>query len=70
VIGSSSNGNGEGNENSKKEIGFFGKTTTLHVHHALLYLSLPYLHDYDLKVLNFALRGGREQTTATFFFIS
>ena len=25
----------------------------LHVHHAFLYISLPSLHDYDMKVLNF-----------------
>ena len=70
LIGSSSNGNGDSNENGKKEIGFFSKRAPLHVHHACLYLSLPYLHDYDVKVLNFTFCGGREQTTATFFFIS
>ena len=25
------------------------KTTTLHVHHAFLYISLPSLHNYDVK---------------------
>ena len=30
-----------------------GKTTTLHVHHAFLCISLPSLHDYDLKLPNF-----------------
>ena len=29
------------------------KTTTLHVHHAFLYISLPSLHDYDVKWPNF-----------------
>ena len=29
------------------------KTTTLHVHHAFLFISLPSQHDYDLKWLNF-----------------
>ena len=26
------------------------KTTTLHVHHAFLYISLPSLHNYDVKL--------------------
>ena len=30
-----------------------GKTTTLHVHHGFLYISLPSLHDYDVKMHNF-----------------
>ena len=31
----------DGIENVKKTIGFIRKTTTLHVHHAFLYISLP-----------------------------
>ena len=31
----------DGKENVKKTIGFIGKTTTLHVHHTFLYISLP-----------------------------
>ena len=31
----------DGDENVKKTIGFIGKTTTLHVRHAFLYISLP-----------------------------
>ena len=31
----------DGNENVKKTIGFISKTTTLHMHHAFLYTSLP-----------------------------
>ena len=30
------------NGNVKKAIGFIGKTTTLQVHHACLYISLPF----------------------------
>ena len=30
-----------GNENVKKTIGLISKTTTLHVHHGFLYISLP-----------------------------
>ena len=33
--------NEDGNENVKKAIGFISKLTTLQVHHACLYISLP-----------------------------
>ena len=39
-----------------KAIGFI--TTSLHEHHAFLYISLPLLHGYDVKVPNFTIRGG------------
>ena len=37
------------------------QTTTLHVHRAFLYISSPSLHDYDVKIPNFAfkLEAGR-----------
>ena len=40
---------GDGNENVKKQLVKINKTTTLHVHHAFLYISLPSLHDYDVN---------------------
>ena len=40
-----------------------GKTTTLHVHLTFLYISLPFLHDYDVKLPNFTFSGGRKQAT-------
>ena len=48
TIGSFSNEDGDGNQDVKKAIGLLRKTTTLHVHHAFLYISLPSLHDYDV----------------------
>ena len=39
------NGNGNGNENVRTAIGLLSKTTSLHVHHAFLDISLPLLHD-------------------------
>ena len=42
---------GDGNENVEKAIGLLSKTTSLHVHHAFLYISLPLLYDYDVKCL-------------------
>ena len=70
TIGSLSNDDSDGNEDVRKAIGLISKTTTLHVHHALLYISLPSLHDYNVKVLNFTICQGREHKTTTFFFSS
>ena len=52
-LGSLSNDEGDGNEDVKKAIGLLRKTTTLHVHHAFLYISSPSLHDYDVKIESF-----------------
>ena len=41
-----SNDNSDGTKNIKEAIGLFSKTTTLHVHHAFLCMSLPLLHGY------------------------
>ena len=60
--GSFSNDDGDGNQDVKKAIGLLRKTTTLHVHHAVLYISLPSLHDYDVKFY-----GGRKQATTNLF---
>ena len=49
-VGSFSNDGGGGNENVKKAIGLLSKTTSLHVHDAFLYISLPLLYDYDVKL--------------------
>ena len=45
-----------------------GKTTTLQEHHAFLHISLPSLHDYNVKLPNFTFCRGREKKTTTFFF--
>ena len=39
-----------------------GKTTTLNVHHAFLYISLPSVHDYNLKMPNFTFFLWRTRT--------
>ena len=67
-VGSFSNDDGDGNENVKKAIGLLSKKTSLHVHHAFLYISLPLLHDYDVKMLSFTFYGGRKQATTNFSF--
>ena len=66
--GSFSNDDVDGNENVKTAIGLLSKTTSLHVHHAFLYISLPLLHDYDVKMPNFTFYGGRKQATTKFSF--
>ena len=42
------------------------KTTILHVHHVFLYISLPSLHDYDVKMPSFTLYKGSKQVTTKF----
>ena len=37
------------------------KTTTLHVHHAFLYISLQSLHNYDVKWPDFKFTRERER---------
>ena len=46
------------------------KTTTLPGHHAFLYISLPSLHDCDVKISNFTFFGEHEHKRTTFFFCS
>ena len=47
------NYDGDGKENVKKATGLMSKTTTLHVHHAFLFISLLSLHNYYVKWPNF-----------------
>ena len=68
TLGSFSNDDGDGKEDVKKAIGLLRKTTTLHVHHAFLYISLPSLHDYDVKMPNCKFYGGRKQATTNLLF--
>ena len=68
MLGSFSNDDGDGKEDVKKAIGLLRKTTTLHVHHAFLYIFLPSLHDYDEKMPNCKFCGGRKQARTNLFF--
>ena len=72
ITGRFSNNDGDGNESVKKVIVLLRKTTTLHVYHAFLYISLPSLqhclHHYDVKMPNFTFYGGRKQATTIFSF--
>ena len=55
------NYNGDGKENVKKAVGLMSKTTTLHVHHAFLYISLLSLHNHDVKWPNFRFTWEQER---------
>ena len=68
LLGTLTSNQADGNENVKKAIGLISKTTTSHVHHTFLHISIPFLHDYDVKMPNFAFYGGRKQATTTFYF--
>ena len=59
-LGRLSSDDGNGNKNVKKAIGSMNKTI-LHVHHAFLYISLPSLHDYDVKMSIFTFYSGSTQ---------
>ena len=48
--------------------GLISTTTTSHVHHTILNISFPFLHDYDVKMPNFSFYGGRKQATTKFYF--
>ena len=50
---------GQQRERQKKK-GLKSKTTTSHVHHTFLYISFPFLHDYEVKMPKFAFKGGRK----------
>ena len=65
--GSLSNDDGDGDEKGKNVIGLISKTT-LHVQHALLYISLLSLHDYNVEMPNFTFYGERKQATMNFSF--
>ena len=56
-------GDGDGDENVKKAIGLISKKTILHVHRSFLYITLPSLYDYYVKMPNFTYRGRTQATT-------
>ena len=68
VIGTLRSNDTDVNENVIKTIALMSKTTTLHVHHTFMYISFPFLPDYDVKMTNLAFNGERKQATAKFYF--
>ena len=55
-----SKGDGDGNENGLKGIGLDWQNKNLYEHNAFSYISLPSLHDYDMKLPYFKFFWGRE----------
>ena len=53
----------------QETIGFMSKTTTLHVHHGFLYISLPSLRNYDVKWPNFKFTWERERQGDKFYHV-
>ena len=54
--------------NDKKVIGFYWQNN---VHHAILFISLPWLHPWDMKLPNFKrwfYEVGEHNTNVVFFF--
>ena len=68
VSGSFSNDDCKDNEYVRKTISLLRKTTSLHVHHAFLYISLLLLHGYYVKMPNFMFYQGRKQARTKFSF--
>ena len=66
IIGTLRSDNGDRKGNATKTIALISKTTILRVHHAFLYISLPSLHDYDVKMPNFTMYRGSTQATTKF----
>ena len=65
-LGTLRSDDGDGNGNATKAIGLISKTTILHVHYAFLYISLPSLHDYDVKMPNVTMYRRSTQATTRF----
>ena len=63
LLGTLRSDNGDGNGNATKAIGLISKTT---IFHAVLYISLSSLHDYDVKMPNFTMYRGSTQATSKF----
>ena len=61
VIGILRNYDGDGKGNVEKAEGLMTKTTTLHVHHACMYIFLLTLQNYDVKWPNFMFTWERER---------
>ena len=60
----------DGKEKVQETIGLMGKTATSLVHHTFLYISLPFLRDYDVRRPNFVFYGERKQATTKFISLS
>ena len=60
---------GDGNEYGKKAIDLDKQSNNFARAHPFLYISLPSLHDYNVKLPNFSFCRGWEQTDNNFLFL-
>ena len=61
---------GDGEKNIITSIVSISKKKTLHVQHTFLYISLPSLHNNDMKMTNFPFLGGCKKATTKFSSLS
>ena len=66
--GSFSNDDGDGSENVKKSNRLIKQNNNFARASRFLYISLPPLQDYNVKMPNFTFCGGRKQATTNFSF--
>ena len=69
ILVSLHNHDGDGNGYSKKAIDIDKQNNNFARAHAFLYISLPSLYDYNVKLPNFSFCRGREQTDNNFLFL-
>ena len=65
AVGTLRNYDSDGNEKVKRAIGLMSKTTTLHVHHAFLYISFLSLHNNDVNFLSLRENGNGKTINST-----
>ena len=69
-LGTLRSDDGDDNENFKKAIELITKKTILHVHHAFLHISLPSLHDYNVKMPYFTIHRLKYKRRRNFLSLS
>ena len=70
LLGSLHNDDGDGNEDGKKAKGLDWQNNNFTSASRFFYISLPWLHDYNVNVPIFTFCREREHKTTTFFFFS
>ena len=68
MLGNFSNDDGDGNEDVKKGLGLDWQNNNFARASRFLYISLPSLLDYDVKMPNCKFYGGSKQATTNHFF--
>ena len=69
ILGSLSNDDGAATRTAKKNRFIKQNNNFARAAHFFLYISLPLLHEYDVKMPNFTFYVGSENKTTIFFFL-